>query len=330
MSDPILRALFVTDTHNRGSSPSGRKDNFPQTILAKQRWVVELAAELAVDAVLHGGDHFDSYDVGHGMVNAVLQIYRPLTAAHTPLIGTFGSHDIHGYQEATLQRSALGSLMASETAIILRRGESIRVGDDIRITSIPHSPGLDGGRGRYFIDHEDDAAYDIVLAHGTLVEHSLPDGFDHTLLEEADVNADLVLSGDYHPGYGVYTRGDGVVFCNPGSLARLKGTKDSRSRIPSVAYIEIYGRDIAPRIDIVKCPVAVPGSDLFDDAAPVPPDENQIGRLVDFIKNETEQGVKFDPVDMLAQLPHGDNDPDLFEAGRSRAAKVIQSVQGTQ
>ena len=266
---PLLTAMYFTDTHSKGVNPRSRIDDYPLAIIEKVDWVVQQSIKRKVDIILHGGDWFDSHDVGNSVVGDFMDAIAPAVAAGIPIVGTYGSHDVHGYNAETLKRGALRILESSKMVTILRRGQVYAI-NGVAIVGCPHTTGLDGGDGNYFIDdyycvdqiaqEEYDAT--ILLAHGTLVEYPLPDGFDHTLIENVKVNADLVLSGDYHEGYGVYRRSDGVVFCNPGSVAR---TKVTNKRIPCVAFVEVYaaGFDVDHGVSIIPIAKAKPFLALF-------------------------------------------------------------------
>lgn len=329
MSDPIFKAVYLTDTHNKGVSPSSRLDDYPSALLEKQEWAVQFAIDHDVHAILHGGDWFDSFDTGHKVVRAVQDVYYKASRSGIPVIGTFGSHDVHGYEQSTITRSALGSLEGSRFVRILRRGEHLII-NRVAITSVPHYFGLDEDDHGYEIDPVPGADYTILLAHGTLVEHTLPDGFDHTLIQNAKVNADLVLSGDYHPGYPVHVREDHVVFCNPGALARTKAIKHDRERIPSIVYLEVYGSNVPPMLQIVPVAVARPGSDIFPKAdVTEPPNESQVARMVEFLRKETEasRGM-FDPVNMINKVPIEGEDQDIVDQARLVAIAAVQEAQG--
>ena len=59
---PILKAIFLTDTHLRASNPRSRIDDYPQATLDKFKWILDYAVKRGVDVILHGGDFFDGYD----------------------------------------------------------------------------------------------------------------------------------------------------------------------------------------------------------------------------------------------------------------------------
>jgi len=328
---PILTGLFMTDTHVKGINPRGRLDDYPTTILRKIEWVVNTAIERRVDVVLHGGDWFDTFEVSDKVKASLIAVLRRLDHAGIPLLGVHGSHDVHGYAASTLPRTSLGVLRAAGVVSLLGYGDIVEVPPGVTIGGIPHIPGLDD-------PEHPDASYElprrcqILLAHGTLVESPLPDGFSHTLLSDVQVNADLVLSGDYHPGYPVYQRSDGVTFYNPGSLARVKGTPNNRSRRPGVAYFELFTGNTAPRVDFLPVPadIARPGDEIFSEGTSAePPPDTDIAQLVRALKEQTDTNtVRFDPLVMLENLPLDSltDDPGLAAEAKALAAREIQAA----
>jgi hypothetical protein len=222
-------------------------------------------------------------------------------------------------------------------ATILKRGEFVVI-DNVAIVSVPHSAGLDGGPGYYYIGEKDhfyrsQYARTILLAHGTLVDTPKPDGFDFTLISEARVNADLVLSGDYHPGYATYVRAaDGVVFANPGSLARNTATANNRVRTPSILDIDII--DGAP-VGVTRVPImcAADGADVFTDVVPTdPPDDGGIRDLVAYMRSQSAESDQFDPIDLINRLPATNfsaEDQEFLEEARSWTVITLQRTART-
>lgn len=322
--ESLLKLLFFTDTHVKGINPRGRIDDFTSAIFEKIQWVVSDAVKREVDLVIHGGDWFDSYDVGNTVLSNYIRALEPLRRANIPVVSVHGSHDVHGYQARTLGRSSLGVLETAGYVTLLRAGQTYRI-KDILVAGVPHQS---DSNVSYMVDDRGDAKYVISVIHDTLVERPLPVGFDHILLSEIEVNAELVLSGDYHPGHGVYRREDGVIFCNPGALARMKATSNNRTRTPSIAYIEIYD-GAPPSIDIVPVGVAKAGEDIFDDVDPTLDDatSDEVAKLVEYLKQETEQaGRLFDPIEALNTLPI-DGDEDVVAEARLIAVGIVQEME---
>ena len=323
---PTLKFIYMTDTHLSASSPRSRLDDYPKAVLDKIEWIVSYAKKREVDVILHGGDFFDGYDIAKSVETAVLKL---LSTNSIPIVATIGSHDIHGYSTQTLYRSSLGVLGAADKIVLLDQGEVFNCGG-VSIVGCPHAPDIDQRKDGYYISEEviqEERDYTILLAHGNLVDHKLPEGFDYTLLEDAKVNADLVLSGHYHPGYGVYRRADGVTFVNPGSVARVKATSNNRTRTPSIAYIEVF-KDAPVSVDIIPIKIAAKGYEVFADEEPVeePPD-NDVSKLIEQLKQQTDKVSGTFDIRHATETLVIDGDEGIVREARKRALELIQEME---
>ena len=101
----MMRLLYITDTHIRGTSPQNRKDNFPETLQLKFKEVISLAQKYDVLALLHGGDLFDTPSPSLAVCANFIPI---LAAAGVPLYAIAGNHDLFGHNPSTLERTMLG------------------------------------------------------------------------------------------------------------------------------------------------------------------------------------------------------------------------------
>ncbi len=110
--DPMLRLLYVTDTHIRGTAPRSRTDDFVEALRNKLNEVIDIAGREKVNAVLHGGDLFDRPDLSPAVVRDFARLLRRL---ETPVYTIAGNHDIYGHNPETVDRSMLGLLDAFGT-----------------------------------------------------------------------------------------------------------------------------------------------------------------------------------------------------------------------
>lgn len=332
---PILTALHFTDTHHKGVNPRSRIDDYPRAVLQKVAWVVNEALRRKVDVLFHTGDWFDGYNVDASVVGDVMDVLVPARDAGIVIVGVYGQHDVLGYNVDTIRRCSIRLLEASKIITLLRRGQVFSC-KGVAVVGCPYADGIDGVDGLdegygYYIGEKDgfdrrEYQRTILLAHGTLVEHPLPEGFRHTLLEKVNINADIVLSGDYHDGYGVYRRSDGVTFCNPGSLARTKRTK----RMPKTALIEVYAKDdIAPGVSIVPVKCAAASVDIFsDEDVPEPANDAQVAEMVAYLERETQVAEyrQFDVSAAIRNLPV-EGRAALVSEARSMAMSAVQKAE---
>lgn len=118
----MLRLLYVTDTHIRGTTPRSRTDDFVDALRKKLNEVVDIAEREKVDAVLHGGDLFDRPDLSPAVVRDFARLLRRLKV---PIYVVAGNHDVFGHNPDTVDRTMLGLLDAFGTVRLIRPGEKI-------------------------------------------------------------------------------------------------------------------------------------------------------------------------------------------------------------
>ncbi|MEW6573803.1 MAG: metallophosphoesterase [Bacillota bacterium] len=259
-----MRLLFVTDTHLRGVAPRNRTDDFVETLVAKLREVVQLANELGVTAVLHGGDVFDIPVPGLAATGEFATVLRGLEA---PLYIVPGNHDLHGQNPATLMRTLLGFLgrwgvirILDNTPVYLEDG-NVRV----QVSGAPYHFAIDDGGGDYIVKKKNcDVA--IHICHGALLNRSFGPMVKYTLIDDIAelTEADYTFCGHYHLGYNDVYR-DGKWFINPGALVRLSASPGEISRWPSVVVVFIEGGKV--RHEIYRLKNARPGNEVLDKTA---------------------------------------------------------------
>src|SRR5690606_4401166 len=101
-----VKLLFVTDTHQRGTNPSCRQDDFPTSLEAKIREVGELARRHGVREVIHGGDLWDAPMPALAVAGRFLSAWRE-ALGEIPMRVVPGNHDLLGQNPALLHRTML-------------------------------------------------------------------------------------------------------------------------------------------------------------------------------------------------------------------------------
>lgn len=260
-----MRFLFLTDTHVRGTSPAGRTDNFPEAIFGKLTWAVQKANELGVDAILHGGDLFDTESPSDDVAGAVGDI---LVQAAMPIFVVPGNHELYGYQIRSLPHTKLGLLARClpNLRILSRDTGVVKIGD-VELVGQEYHPHIDHSRPEDFI-HGGDGDYRILIYHGQLMDRAPGFEMAHTLIEDVTTDAHLVVAGHYHPGWHPVRRvrqgGGHVLFWNPGSVARNEAQSYNMNRIPDVLLIETTDDKNNP-FSVIPIPIEVarPGSEVL-------------------------------------------------------------------
>lgn len=266
----MKKFIFLTDTHCRVNNPVSRKDNFSETILNKIEWCMAYARENNA-IVLHGGDWVNRPDTSPAYVAKLCTI---LNKYNVPIYGIVGNHDIYGYNQATFQRTPLAIANACNAFKIIHDNETVRIEDGtctILLTGSSSSPLIDrnGGVNEYFTpNRKTPKAVEeirIHIVHGFLTDTHWPDSVPHTRFEQiANTDADILLTGHEHTGYGIKPFGTSVA-CNPGALGRVSASVGDVNRRVNICEIETTSSGKF-RIKLVPLPedIARPAEEVLD------------------------------------------------------------------
>ena len=253
----MVKFVVAGDLHYRNLNPRGRLDVFQEAIDAKLREVFNLAEQIKAEAILIPGDITDGPGIG---LSTIADLAALLKDAPCPILTIPGNHDEFGANPASLDRTPFG---------LLRRLELIRdVSDDahmyptdIIITGHGYDFNTDIDPAQYSCGYGDSHRKHIHLVHSMLLDR--PPGFDmrHTLISEVQTNADIIVCGHEHVGFGVIHRDDGKIFINPGALCRLSAHVAEMERQVQVAVITIDGDRVDVELVPIRC--AQPGCEVL-------------------------------------------------------------------
>jgi exonuclease SbcD len=267
----MTRFIFGGDPHARGTNPRNRKDDYKASLFAKLRETFQLCRDHKVDALLLAGDTFDLPDVANSVINDLADL---LEECPVPIYTTAGNHDIPGYNIQAYRNTSLRMLERIVPRFhVINDDSPIYFGPntEVMLTFTPYCGQMDVDGWGYSpeVFKEDKHRYKVHVSHGMLLDHTPP--FDKfTLVQEVKTEADMVLTGHDHTGYGVYHRGDGKVFCNPGSLTRLSASQSELSRTIQVALVEIKPKEgsragkMYGEIKLLPLQCAAPGEEVLD------------------------------------------------------------------
>lgn len=270
-----LKLIYLTDSHYRGTNPKARLDDYPQSIATKLREVYGLARDLTEFEnsdytrecedvlIVHGGDLFDRPDTAYMVAGkmAALLAESPCEVLVVP-----GNHEIYAYNLDSLPRTALGLLAQVGLITILDR-KPFQFGAPkfkVDITGQGYYHDIDRNPQDYMVEREADPKrvnYHVHVVHGMLVERPLPYEVAHTTIKDCKTNADVILSGHEHLGYGLKRRDDGVWFCNPGALGRVSAKVEEMHRPIRVAVFTFTEDGISA--ELVPLKSARPGHEVL-------------------------------------------------------------------
>jgi exonuclease SbcD len=259
----MLRLLYITDTHIRGTSPANRLDNFPDTLKMKLNEVVSLAESFSVEAVLHGGDVFDVPAPSPSVVGEFLSIFN---RCKVPIYGVIGNHDVFAHNPQTLDRTMLGLANRLGIIQIIHPGERVYVekdGQRVQLTGQHFHVDLDRRDPKLdYCVQKLNADVAIHIVHGMLMDRKFMDGVAHTVIDQiVDTEADLTLCGHNHLGFRD-TEKDGKYFLNPGAIVRLSNHPLEIARTPQVVLIEVTNGKLSYKKIPLRC--AAKGEEILD------------------------------------------------------------------
>ncbi|AGB41542.1 DNA repair exonuclease [Halobacteroides halobius DSM 5150] len=255
-----MKVLVMSDTHIRGTTPSRRTDNFKKTLINKLQEVKEIAQEEKIDFILHAGDVFDRPNPAPSVVNDFLKV---LSSYPIPIYVVAGNHDLYGHNPDTLSRTMLGVLINSGVLNLIE--EPITLTKDklkLQLSGKHFDYNVDTDGSAYMINKEQEVDYALHMIHGMLLDRPFFDQ-GYTLIEDVTTEADIIISGHYHLGFGEQEF-NGTKFVNPGSLVRMSADIKEINRQPQVAIIEL---DSEIMVKFRKLTSAKPGGDVLDRSA---------------------------------------------------------------
>ena len=327
-----MRLLYVTDTHLRSVAPRNRVDDFVSTLKAKLSEVVELANELGVAAVLHGGDIFDMPMPGLAAAGEFAGILRELAA---PLYVVPGNHDLHGQNPITMMRTLLGFLGRCKVVLILDSNPVYLDDGNVRvqISGAPYHFAIDDG-GRDYIVKKENCDVAVHVCHGALLDRSFGPMVKFTLIDDIArlTEADYTLCGHYHLGYPDVYR-DGKWFINPGSLVRLSASQAEMARWPAVVVLHAEGGRAWH--ETVRLKSARPGEEVLDrskieDASFRSRKRQEFLQMVRQISSHAGVMARTDPQAILLQVLDGMKEKPEFTLVQEEVLSLWAEVLGEE
>jgi len=258
-----MKLLFFTDTHIKGTTPKNRKDNYYETLKRKFREIGDIAKELDVDYILHGGDWFDRPDISPSIVREFAIIIKSFGKE---IFTVAGNHDMYGQNPNTISRTMLGIFEGTGIVKLLKDDEEIileKDGISLQLTGKSYNYDIDRQdyANYYIVKKRNSVDYAINIVHGMLLKKPFYEGIQYTLVDDIkDTEADITFAGHYHSGFGVIRVND-KYFINPGSIVRISNSIAEIERKPKVVYVELKDGIEIREIELKS---ALPGEEVLD------------------------------------------------------------------
>jgi len=308
-----MKLLFLTDSHIRGNNPASRIDNYPEALKKKHVEIGQIIKDDNIDVVIHGGDIFHSFSVADSLKSEYIKV---LKSWEVPIYCIAGSHDVVGYNEKTISRTALGVLIAADTVKLLGSIPT-EIHPGIFAVGINHSYRLDENPQNYSLEKDDKTGILIEVVHGMVVDKPFFD--DYTLIEDIKTEADVFLSGHFHLGWKPQKVND-TLFINPGSLGRVENVR--RVFPPSVCILNIEGKNIDYEIVPLKC--VAPSKDIFKSVTKLGNETSE--KILEFMKTLSQKTGDLEKHDAKSLVLKIAKEEEVSDSVVEKALTIIDEV----
>lgn len=281
-----MRLLFFGDLHAADNPPSGRVDDYRQTVLDKLATIGELCRVYRVDYALSTGDVFHLKQpsrVSHSLVQALITAFRRFPC---PVLAIPGNHDLGPDGVESLSRQPLGTLERAgaleiplEMRLLYVEG---RIDSQVWLVPHPYSAAAEGVFGQvdptYYSVRSDevkrimkDVRPVIGLAHGSLLAPGDKRPYPYVTVDQIPNFHlySLFVSGHLHETLGVvpvrlpdHEPGKHTLFANPGSVLRTSRSLMNYSRQVEVLIVSILEGGVL-EVEEVPLPEVAPAKDVF-------------------------------------------------------------------
>jgi len=227
-----MKLLAISDTHI-APRLGRRKDDVVDSVLSKWERVIGMSFDHKCTAIIHCGDIFDRPTVPRDIEQCLRGMIATGCAQHCFCVGT---HDVGKGASDAIGKSA-GSLWFSESVkSVADSTDGFWNSKDASIWLVsPRSPWPHGSDMFPPWNLRNDPVTHIIAAHKMIVAE--PVIWDHLLVTDIQTDADIVISGDYHPGFDPVLH-DGTWFCGVGALTRTFRNPHDLTRHPRCVLID--------------------------------------------------------------------------------------------
>lgn len=327
----MTKLLFVGDLHYSGVNPENYVSDYKEDFRTQMQEVYDLARKHNVEAILTPGDVFNSHTVSN---STLLELFEILQESPVKWYTIIGNHDIVGYNTDSYNRSSLrllNMLLSDKVRLISNDKIFPSVGmwhfaipdkGEFVLTGTHYSNEMDVDGYGYTPETCKDV-FNIHLSHGMLLDH-VPPFERYTLIQDVQTTADLVLCGHDHTGFGVVTRSDGKMFCNPGAFMRQKASENELNRTVQVALITVGFENT---VELIPLQSAKPGHEVLSRKALEEAKQRDyaMSEFAALIQSKTGEVISLDTLQVVQEIGKSENVPQEVI---SEAVRLIQGRRG--
>ncbi len=206
-----MKLLITGDWHLTNKKPENRKDDMVETQERKVDFVLDLAIEHGVQAILQPGDLFDHYHMPDYVKRKWIKYFkeRNITILTVP-----GQHDMR-YHSSNIDNTPMGVLDASEVIKVIGEFPAVFPLDDIPVMI------YGAGWGAEVPEVIEGAAFSVLLTHRMIINEKLWEGQEDAVKASKFLFRNkfhLIVSGDNHISFNQIRGGRQLINC--GSLMR--------------------------------------------------------------------------------------------------------------
>lgn len=292
-----LTFIVTGDLHFRSENPRSRKDVFEDAMLSKLLEVFQLANGYGADAIIIPGDIFDTTNVGLKTISHLGYCLSTwINEFNVPVLTVSGNHDLPAGNKTALERTPYGLLskfgfirdLEDETFYIPFLTSDI--GAEVTGCGFDFRTDTEEGRGQFNIGSDFPGNYTVWInvVHSMLMATPPITGMRHTLIDDVQTDADIIISGHFHDGFGIIRRPDGKLFINPGALCRLSASETEMKRTVQVALLTVRSKTDY-EAELIPLQSARPAEEVLDREAIVEKKEHQ-NWLENFFESLQQEG----------------------------------------
>jgi len=254
----MSKFLYMQDFHISGKNSIHYISNYFEDCLLMLNEILSIAKKNKVDAMLDGGDLFDTPMPSYRVLD---EFCDRIEKAKIPLLCLYGNHSMQFHSVEHAQYTGLSHLIKrSKYITYFGEGEDSVLHDNGKsytITGIDYYHDLEENlkkNGLKLKGGKDE--WKIALVHGFLTPTPFLPQVMHVCVDDIKTNADLVLVSHYHKAWDKTV--DNTRYLDIGSVGRRSITE--KDIIPSVLLLDTDKRSA----DIIKLKSAKSAEIIFD------------------------------------------------------------------
>ena len=277
----MSKFLYIQDSHIRGKNSEHRLGNYYSDVMDKIKEVINLAKELKVKSILHGGDLYDSELVSNVMSDEFQGLIENSEIEWHVIPG---NHDEEGNNWQLSNATSLAS--------IFRRCKIIHELTEINtkfsfIKGYEYYHNIEKNikeKGLFCKDKTD--KWKIAVVHALVTLKPLPYSAMHVCYKDIKTDFDIVLVSHNHHGWGIKEI-NGTKFVNISCLGRRK--IDEKDIKPSVLLVNTETKELK----IIELKSAKSAKEIFDleKVREIKQFEGEINNFINSLSDTKIQGI---------------------------------------